>query len=211
MLVLEASEPRDLVAARELRLGLLRKRDEVLEVPPARLVAVARGREPLERVFAHDLEHREARLAGGGLALPHEALVDECAEPFEDRGVTVADGLGRGERPAAGEDAEPFEKLLRVGIEQVVAPVERHAQRLLMPWRITPAARQQLQPVSESRQQRRRREELRPRSGELDRERQAVESRTELGDGGRVLLAQREVGIGGLRARDEQLGRLIVG
>src|SRR6266545_4827649 len=50
VLVLEASKPSDLVAVGQLRFSLLRKGDEVLEVPAANLGLVDRGRQSLEGV-----------------------------------------------------------------------------------------------------------------------------------------------------------------
>src|SRR5262245_13735273 len=91
--------------------------------------------EPLVRVLADDLEHREAIATAS-----HEALVDERAEILERR---VADRFRGSECPASGEDAEPREQLLGARLEQVVAPVERHAQRLLMLRRVAAPAGQQ--------------------------------------------------------------------
>src|ERR671935_2781942 len=97
-------------------------------MPRANLLALARQRQPLERILAHQLQHREARLAADTFAPPHEALVDERRQSLEHGAVAVADGLGRRERAAAPEDAEPREKPLHRGLEEVVAPVERRAQ-----------------------------------------------------------------------------------
>ncbi len=183
----------------------------MLEVPAANLGLAARGRQSLEGVLAHDFEHREPRLAGVRLALPHEALVDERRESFEHGAVTAADGLGRRKGAAAGEHGELRKELLCIGLEQVVAPVESHAKGLLVPRRVAPPACKELQTVSQPREQRCRRQDLRSRRGQLDRQWQPIELRAELGHRGRVLLAQREVRIGSLRAGDEELGRLVVG
>ena len=77
--------------------------------------------------------------------------------------------------------------------------------------RVALAAGEELEPVPESREQRDGWQQLRPRGGQLDRERQALEACADLGDGARVPLAQREARIGGLCAGDEELGRLVVG
>src|SRR5204862_141467 len=114
------------------------------------------------------------------------------------------------ERPASREDAQPSEQLLRARLEQVVAPVEGHAKRLLVLRRVAPAARQQRQTVREAREQRRRGEELRTSGRQLDRQRQALEAHAQLGDRRGVLLAEVEVRIGRLRAADEQLRRFLV-
>ena len=59
--------------------------------------------------------------------------------------------LGRLERPAAGEHAEAREQPLLLRVEQVVAPVDRAAQRPLALRQVARARRQQRQPVAEAR------------------------------------------------------------
>ena len=70
----------------------------------------------------------------GSLPVPSrcvsEALLHERREAVEGR---VADGLGRLEREAAGEDREPREQPLLVAIEQAEAPVDRGAERAVAP------------------------------------------------------------------------------
>ena len=46
-------------------------------------------------------------------------------------GLVGAHGLGRGQVAAAGEHRQPFEDALLVVEEQLVAPVDHGAQRLL--------------------------------------------------------------------------------
>ena len=92
-----------------------------------------------------------------------------------------------------------------------MAPVEGGAERLLPLGCVAPAAGQELEPVAEPLEQRRRGQELRPRGRELDRERQPVEPPAQLGDGGRVLLAHDEVRVRGLGPFHEELRRLVVG
>src|SRR5437764_3441179 len=145
--------------------------------PPYLLLHAARG-EAQKRVLPHRLYHREPRLVL--LGLPDKALVHERRDPFEHRPVDAADGLGRRERAAAGKDAELREEPLLVLAEQVVAPVERGSQRLLVLRRVAAAAGQELEAVAETGEHRGRRQELRPGRGELDRERQAVEAGAEL-------------------------------
>src|SRR5207237_3440746 len=98
--------------------------------------------------------------------------------------------LRRVEGAAAREDCEPGEEALLVRAEEVVAPVERRPERLLVLGGVAAAAGEEREPVPEPRQKRHGRQELRPRGGELDREREPVEAAAELGDDGRVLLAQ---------------------
>src|SRR6185437_8344641 len=121
------------------------------------VVGLAKLRESLERVLTDDLEHPEPRLTVRSLALSHETLVDERGEPFEHRAVATADGLRGWKRPAAGEHAELREEMLRLRFEEGVAPVERHAECLLMARRVPSPTGEQLQPVAQPRKQSRRR------------------------------------------------------
>src|SRR2546423_336734 len=118
------------------------------EVTRANLVCFAGARQPFEGVLAHDLEQGEARLACRRLASTDEAFVDERAEPVED--CPVANGLRRRERKAAREYADLREQALRGRIEQVVAPIERHPQGLLVLWLVAPSTGQELKPVAEA-------------------------------------------------------------
>ena len=161
------------------------------------------GGELLERVVADGVEHREARLAA--LAAVDEAVVDERRQPVEEA-RHAADHLRVLERPAADEDREPREQPLLVLGEQRVAPVDRRAQRLLARRRVARAAAEHVE-AAEAREQRVRREELRPRRRELDREREPVEARADLGDGGRVGAVGLDAIAGVPRALDEQLRR----
>ena len=95
---------------------------------------VSRVGEALLGVVADRLEHAEARLSAG--LLGHEQRpVDQVAEQVDhvigrDR-ATADDGLGCLERAAAAEHREAREApALRHG-EQVVAPVDQRAQRLV--------------------------------------------------------------------------------
>ena len=134
VLLVEANEPERLVRAGELGLGGDHELQVALGVPPAQLVELAFGLEPLERVLPDRLEQAEARLAVGAVRLADEALVDERGETLEDLPevhLVAADGVGDLQRAAAREDAEPRQQRLLGRLEQVVAPVDRVAQRPL--------------------------------------------------------------------------------
>ena len=113
--------------------------------------------QPLPSVLAERLEHDEARVAVVGHALDEQAVVDERGDAVEDVDAEVlagvADGLGRLERAAAGEDREAPEQRLLGRRQQVVAPVDRAAQRLLALRQVARAAGQQLEPPFDARQQ----------------------------------------------------------
>jgi hypothetical protein len=80
------------------------------------------------------------------------------------------------ERAAAGKDREAGEELLLVRIEQGVAPVDRRTQRLLPRSEIARPSPQQLQPALEPAEQLLGREQPAPGCGELEGERQTVET-----------------------------------
>ena len=84
--------------------------------------------------------------------MPHETLVDESGEPLQDGALSPAYGLGRRKRAPACEHAELREEPLRAGVKQVIAPVERHAERLLMSRRVAAPAGEELETVSEPRE-----------------------------------------------------------
>ena len=98
------------------------------------------------RVLADRLEHREARLAVAPRSAD-EALVDERGEASSTSSPSLAaDRLGRLERPAAGEDRRAARRALRRRLgEELVAPVERRAQRPLAVRQVARAADQHIE------------------------------------------------------------------
>src|SRR5215203_4588606 len=84
--------------------------------------------ESLDRVFAHRLEHPKPVVLS-----PQEVLVDERVERVE---VSVDHDLGRLERTAAHENAEPNKQTPLALVKQVVAPLNRCPQRLLTARRV---------------------------------------------------------------------------
>src|SRR5438067_6692921 len=127
---------------------------------------------PLDRVLADRLQHPEAV----ALADANQALVDERLERVK---ICVADCFRRLERAAAREDGEPSEELLLVLGQQLVAPLDRRAQRLLA--RVDGAAGlEQIQPLREPLDELFGREDSDARRRQLERERQVLEPRAEL-------------------------------
>ena len=145
-------------------------------------VLLARGLEPLERELPDRLEHPEALLAVRIGAAAEEALVEQRRQRVE---VGAADLLGVLERGAAAEHREPGEERLLVLVEQVVAPGDRGAQRGMALVGIA-AALEEVEPLPDPLEQLLGAEQLHPRGGELDREREPVEAADQLVDGGRV-------------------------
>ena len=133
LLLVQALQPGRLLGPDQLGLGHLREREVALGVGALHRFGLARFGEPTARVLADRLEEDEAGLAVGIVDLAQQALVDEraeeihhLAEPQPFRGA--AHGLGRLERAAAAEDAEPGEQLLLTLVQELVAPVDRAAQ-----------------------------------------------------------------------------------
>ncbi len=197
------------VALAPVARDLLGDREEVLRVPAPDLLRLAAGFEALEGVGADRLQHREARLAVGLFLLAEHVVVDQRREAGQETLVT-ADGLGGGERAAAGEDGEAREECLLVRAEQVVAPVDRRAERLLARGHVPWAAGEEVEALLEPGEQRLRREQLGARGRELDRERESVEADADLGDRGRVRVGDGEVGLDGPGAFDEERDRLVL-
>jgi hypothetical protein len=84
-----------------------------------------------------------------------------------------------------------------------MAPGDRVPQRLLALGQITWPAGQKLEPVRQTRQHLRGCQQLRPGSGQLNRERQTVQPPADLDDDGDVLRGQLERRSHGGRALDE--------
>ena len=142
-------------------------------MPPCDRLGFVRLFELLARVLADRLEHPEAAARPAA----QEALVDERLQLVE---VGVADGLGRLEREAAGEDGEPAEQALLLLVEQVVAPLDRRPQRALPLGRVAARRRSGAASARSRRSSSSGRQQPRPRGGELDRERQPVEPAADL-------------------------------
>ena len=93
-------------------------------MPAPQLLGLLAAAELLERVLPDRLEHEEA-------VVPdrlQQAVVDERGELVDAR---VADLLRRLERERACEHRQAGEQRLRRSVEQVVAPLDRRAQRAL--------------------------------------------------------------------------------
>ena len=86
-------------------------------------VAVGVLGQPFERVLPHGFEHEQALVVRGQQLLGHERVQDV------ERGAS--DGLGRRHGGASGEDGHVRERAALLAREQVIAPVDRRAQRAL--------------------------------------------------------------------------------
>ena len=158
--------------------------------------------EPLQRVLAQRLEHREARSSAGAAA---RTRLLSTSEPSSVE-ARVADrprpprACSRPRRRRAGANSACSSASSRSWLQSIAA-----AQRLLAlrAGRAAPPVEER-QPLLQPGEQRLRREHLRPRGRELDRQRQAVERDADLGDGAAFALVSAKSGDGACGARDEQ-------
>ncbi|BFO20958.1 hypothetical protein SHKM778_73460 [Streptomyces sp. KM77-8] len=109
--------------------------------PPAGLVEAFTG------VLGDGLQEAVAHLAHARRGGHHEGLVDEGAERVECG--RSADGLGRGEVAAAGEDRQPPQDVAFAGVEEVPGPVDDGPQGLLPGQRGAAAGGEQAEAVVE--------------------------------------------------------------
>ena len=121
-----------LLGPTQARLGRLGEHEAEVGVPTPHGLAVAARRQTLERVLADGLEHSQARLVPACLLGREQVVAEERLDPLEDVEVgLIGDDLGGGEREAADEDGEAREELLLFGTEELVAPLDRRAERPL--------------------------------------------------------------------------------
>ena len=135
-------------------------------------------------------------------------MVDERGEPVEHVTVAAVDGLDLRQPGAPGERRKTREQGPCRRIEEVVAPLDRAAERALPVGQITGACREEVKGRAQPLQDRLGRKDLDARRGELDGERQAVEPRADLGDGARVRGRDAEVWLDRDCALDEEPHRL---
>ena len=141
-----------------------------------------------------------------------QRLLDESSEGVQDvHGVDRLAGahrLRRLERRPAGEDREPAQDgPLRLG-QQVVAPVDGGAQRLVPGEGRPAAAGQEAEAVVQPGRDLLHRQGAHPGGGQLDGQRHAVEAAAQLGHRAGVLVGHGERGLDGPGALDEQAARI---
>ena len=179
VLELQPIEPAPLVGPGQLGGSLRDERHVPVAMAGADEVGLPVGLEPFRRVLPDRVQEPEAGLAAGGLLDLDQALVDECHQPVEDvaadLGRRTADRLGRREIAPGGEDRQPIEQPLPAVVEQVVAPGDRAAKRLLAFGQVARTGRQDIELVIEPDQDRVGAEQLDAGRRELDRERHPVE------------------------------------
>ena len=210
MLPLEAVEPASLVGARQLRGGLLREVEVGAAASFLDVVALAAGRQHLGGVLADRVEHHVALLVRAILDA-EQALVDERRDTVEDVDADLArraaDAFGHIQLAAADEHGQAVEQPAGAGFEQVVAPRDRPAQRLLALRQVPRARREQREVVLEPGDDLFGRQELDARRGKLDGQRHPVQPRGDPADRRRVGVRELEGGSHRAGTGHEQLGR----
>ena len=175
-----------------------------LDRPPGRLKSFG-------GVLPQRLQHPVP--AGGAGFDDDHGLFDEPADGVEDlagRCVLVSDDiLSRHQRPTALEHREPVEHALLGLRQQLVAPVDGGAQRLLPCFGGAGAGGEQGEPVREPLGHLDRRQRRHPGGGELEGERDAVEGPGDGTDRGQVLGAEQQPGADGAGSFGEQLRRRV--
>ena len=183
LLAVDRDEPRALSFAdvRSRRAGA--QPGEVRRHRVADPLRVAPLGELLAAVLRQRLQLREADAVAGGNG-EDERLLDQRVHDVGEVGrverLVGADGLGRRQVAAAGEHRQPLEHPLLVVEQQLVAPVDDGAQRLLPRQRRPGAAGEQAEPIVEAGRDLLDRERTRAGRGELDGERQPVEAGADL-------------------------------
>src|SRR6266568_9058684 len=170
----------------------------------------------LQPILADRLQHEQAWLLAFLLGLLQQAFVDKRSNSLQDLPcfTTIsrvsADCLYRLQSTTTNEDGEPPEESLLRGIEQVIAPCNRVAQRLLPCRYVTRGACQHRQPLIQSREQRLWWKQFHAGRCQFYRQWQSIQAHTDFGDGPGVGLGQLKVGLNGLGALEEERHRCIV-
>ena len=128
----EALEPLALLRAEQARLGVLRQHEVEGGVTSSDGTFVAARRQALEREFANGLEHSQPRIVSRGVLGGEQVVAEQRLGPLQDVEVgLLSNVLGGGKREPADEDREAREELLFLRLEEVVAPLDRPAERPL--------------------------------------------------------------------------------
>jgi hypothetical protein len=121
-----------------VRFSVLGQLKEVAGVAVGEIVGLAGRVQPLPRVLADHLQHVEAERIVARHHPLDEAVVHQRLQAIKHLHpeTLVADPLGRLAGPPAREDRQVGEEASLVRVEQLVAPVDRRAQRALTPRKV---------------------------------------------------------------------------
>ena len=124
-------QPAPLINAMQLRIGLLRQRQEILGVPLPQSLSFPARLQLLQRVLADRFEHAKARHAVCARFLPDQSVVEQRFKPIQHTPcvmvVRLAHSLSSLKRPAAHKPAQPAKQHLLALLEQIIAPPDRVA------------------------------------------------------------------------------------
>ncbi len=210
MLDLQTRKPPPLTRPPQVGLRPLRQGHAPVRVAAAdRRLLAARG-QPLQPELPHRLEHAVAPLDIRSLVEAHEAAVNQRGHPLKNARAVAAAAhrLCPVQRPAADEDREALEEVLLLGGEQIMAPGDRVPHRALPLRRVPGAAGEQLKPLLQPGEHRLERQYGNSASGQLDRQRESVETRANGRHRRGVGFREGEVWSHSLGSRDEQAHRL---
>ena len=119
----------------QFRIPFLRQDQTVGRMGAARGRLLAAIDQAFEGIFANRFEHGETRLGFGAVHALHQIFVHQRGQAFKEIdaqvAARVADGLGRLQRASADEDGKAAKQSLLGFIQQIVAPVDGLAERLL--------------------------------------------------------------------------------
>ena len=176
-----------------------------------RRAQLAAGLQFFPGVLADGFQHHEARFAIRQRHLLQQTLVHHGRHAVQQVQPEIAFGVAYGfhtlQTAAPHEYGQPSKKRLLRGVQKLVAPINRAAQRLLALWQVPRAARQKLQPARQPREHGRRRKHFHTCRRELDRQRQAIQTRANLDHRGCILAVQFKIRFGGERALHKKRNR----
>ncbi len=176
--------------------GAFRPIEEVPAMSLACFLQLAARRELIQGELVNGFEHPETGRAVRPEHPGKEALVEQRRDGVHGVPIPVPHHpFGRLQGEAPGKDGEATNIGLRRWREEVVAPGDRRAHGPVACGRVPGSVGQEGQPRSQAGQQRRRWQHPGARRGQLDRQRQAVEPRADLGDDrfGRLVQRKRRI------------------
>ena len=118
------------------------------------------------------------------------------------------DGRRGVKRPTADEDRELAKERARRLVEEVEAPVDRGAEGLMARHRVLTAAAQHAKPLVQLFRELFGREQLHPRRGQLDGQRNSVNPPADFGHEGRIAVGKRKAAVNRASTIDEELDGL---
>src|SRR5437660_12524331 len=111
-----------------------------------------------------------------------EQLLEQLQHPIYLDIVAAQDVLGCRQRPTPAKDGEPPHQLSLRLRQELVAPVERRAQRLVAAGCGSAAADQQSETIPQAGRELLNTQQFQPSGSQLDRKRDAVQLATDVGD-----------------------------